>query len=391
MNTFTRLLAVSAMAVAGLNGAAKAEADVKVGLILSLSGPGSILGKEAQKGADLALEMSGGKLGGKTAEFIYEDDQRKPDVGKEAAERLTRSEDVDVVIGTIFSNVMMAVQRPITRAGKVLLSPNAAPAPLAGKNCHPNHYAVAFQNDQLSEAVGLHLNNQGIKNAFILAPNYQAGRDLLAGFKRTFEGEIVNEIYTPLSQTDFSAELTEIKSASPEAVFVFYPGGLGIQWVKQYAQAGLKEDVPLYSAFTYFNGAALDAMGEASAGLYSAAQWTIDLPNEANQEFVAAYRAKYDAPPSDYAAMAYDTVRLVDAAMGQVDDPGDSDALSAAIKKADFNSVRGDFEFNTNNHPIQSMYLAKVTQDESGSFVATSEGVIAEKLGDSYASECNME
>lgn len=391
--TFTKLAAVSALVAGSFAAPAQAEDDpVKVGLILSLSGPGSVLGEEMQKGADLALEMLGGKLGGKPAEFLYEDDQRKPDVGKKVAEKLVRSDDVDVVIGSSFSNVMMAIHRPITRADKIVLSPNPAPAPLAGEDCNPNYFAVPFQNDQLAEAVGVHLTNEGVENAFILAPNYQAGRDLLAGFKRTYEGEILGEIYTPLDQTDFSAELTQVKAADPEAVFVFYPGGLGIQWVKQYAQAGMKDDIPLYSAFTYFNGAALNAIGEAGLGLQSAAQWTIDLPNEANQEFVAAFREKYDSPPSDFAAMAYDSVRLIDSAVAKVGgNVDDTDAFRAAIREADFASVRGEISFNTNNHPIQDMYLATVEQDDSGNYVAVSSGVIAEDMKDVYAESCDME
>ncbi|KJS43105.1 MAG: hypothetical protein VR71_11605 [Roseovarius sp. BRH_c41] len=391
--SLTKFLALSALVAGGFVAGAQAEeGKVKVGLILSLSGPGSILGEEMQKGADLALELLDGKLGGQTAEFVYEDDQRKPDVGKEAAERLTRSENVDIVIGSSFSNVMMAIHRPITRAGKIVISPNPAPAPLAGENCDPNYFAIPFQNDQLAEAVGLHLSQQEVKSVFILAPNYQAGRDLLAGFKRTYDGEIVGEIYTPLEQNDFSAELTQVKSAAPDAVFVFYPGGLGIQWVKQYSQAGLKESTPLFSAFTYFNGAALNAIGEAGLGLQSAAQWTIDLPNDANQEFVDAFQTKYGTPPSDFAAMAYDAVRLIDSAVAEVDGHvEDTDAFRAAIRKADFASVRGDFEFNNNNHPIQNMYLATVQKDDNGNFIAVSDGVIVEAMKDSFAAECSME
>ena len=201
----------------------------------------------------------------------------------------------------------------------------------------------------------------------------------------------MGEIYTPLEQTDFSAELTQVKSIDPDAVFVFYPGGLGIQWVKQYAQAGLKDDTPLYSAFTYFNGAALNAIGEAGLGLKSAAQWTIDLPNDANQEFVEAFRAKYDSPPSDFAAMAYDAVRLIDSAAAKVDDVDDTDAFRAALREADFASVRGEFKFNTNQHPIQAMYLATVEADEDGNYIAVSESVIEEAMEDSYAKDCSME
>lgn len=393
MKHIYRKLSASTLALAVMSSAVMADEDpISVGLILSLSGPGAVLGTEMQNGANLALEMLGGQLGGRDAEFHYEDSQRLPEIGREAAERLTQSEHVDVVIGASFSNVMMAIHRPIMRSGTILLSPNPAPAPLAGEDCNENYFAVPFQNDQMAEAVGLHLNNTGVERVFILAPNYQAGRDLLTGFTRTFEGEIAGEIYTPLDQTDFSAELTEIRASDPDAVFVFYPGGLGIQFVKQYDQAGLRDEIPLYTAFTMFNGVALDAIGESGLGVYAAAQWTIDLPNEANQEFVAAYREAYGNPPSDFAAMAYDTVRLIDAAAGAVGgNVEDTDAFRDALRAADFESVRGDFAFNNNHHPIQDMYLSVVRADENGQFVSMTEELIVEDLHDSYADQCAMD
>ncbi|CAM3181926.1 amino acid/amide ABC transporter substrate-binding protein, HAAT family [Paracoccus aminovorans] len=364
---------------------------VDVGLILSLSGSGAVLGTEMQKGADLALEMSGGKLGGLDAHFVYEDDQRKPDVGKTAAERLTRSEKVDFVIGPSYSNVMMAVQAPIVRSGTPLISPNPAPAELAGRGCNENYFVIPFQNDQPSEALGLYLNEKGVKRVFLLAPNYQAGKDVIDGFKRSFKGEIVSEIYTSLEQNDFSAEITEIRARAPEAVLAFMPGGLGVQFVKQYDQAGLKPNSALYTVFTVFNGVSLDAIGPAAEGVYSVDQWTYDLDNDANRAFVEAYRTKYGTLPSNFAAMAYDSVRLIDGAIAKAGGIGDMDAVRAAMRKASFHSVRGDFAFNNNQHPIHSMYLAKVDKDADGTLAVRSQELMVEKMADSFAQECRME
>lgn len=378
------------LSLAMVSGGASAAA-VNVGLIFSLSGMGAVLGTEMKKGADLALELSGGKLGGLDTRFIYEDDQRKADIGKAAAERLVRSEKVDFVIGSSYSNVMMAIHTPVVRSNTILISPNPAPAPLAGKNCNKNYFAVPFQNDQPSEALGLYLNEKGIDRVVAIAPNYQAGKDILEGFKRTFKGKLEAEIYTPPEQNDFSAEITEIKSRAPQAVLAFMPGGLGVQFVKQYDLAGLKSQSVLYTVFTVFNGVSLDAIGAAGEGVYSIDQWTYDLDNPANRQFVEAYKAKYGVLPSNFAAMAYDAVRLIDGAITAAGGVEDKDAVRAAMKKASFQSVRGDFAFNRNQHPIHTMYLAKVEKDASGVFTVRSEGPIAEKVGDAFAAECALE
>lgn len=391
MINLCKRMALSILAICVTTAAAQGQEEpVKVGLIFSLSGPGAVLGTEMQQGADLALEMLDGKLGGQEAELIYEDDQRKPDVGKQAAERLTRSEHVNFVIGSSYSNVMMAIHRPVVRSDTILISPNPAPAPLAGRQCNPNYFAVPFQNDQPSEALGSYLNAQGVKTAYILGPNYQAGRDIIGGFKRTFEGEIVGEVYTSLEQTDFSAELTSVEAKAPEAVFAFYPGGLGIQFVKQYDQAGMKATTPLYTAFTIFNGASLDAIGESGQGVYASTQWTVDLENPANEAFVAAYGEKHGTLPSAFAAMAYDAVRLIDGSITAAGGIDDMDAVRAAMKTAPFESVRGNFSFNNNNHPIQAMYLGEVQKGENGQYVLLNKEQIVDDMADSYAAECKM-
>ncbi|WP_374643169.1 ABC transporter substrate-binding protein [Tabrizicola sp.] len=389
--SLAKLALATALTTSLVSGAAQAE-TVDVGLILSLSGAGAVLGTEMQKGADLALEMTGGKLGGQEARFIYEDDQRKPDVGKTAAEKLTRSEEVDFIIGPSYSNVMMAVQAPIVRTGTILISPNPAPGELAGAGCNENYFSVPFQNDQPSEALGLYMNDKGITKVFVVVPNYQAGKDVVDGFKRTFKGEIVSELYTPLEQTDFSAEMTQIKASAPEAVLAFMPGGLGVQFVKQYDQAGLKSQADLYTVFTVFNGVSLDAIGPAADGVFSVDQWTYDLDNPANKEFVAAYSKKYGSLPSNFAAMAFDAVRLIDGSITAAGGVDDMDAVRRAMKAASFQSVRGDFAFNTNQHPIHSMHIARVGKDEAtGGLAVRKEATIVDKMADSYAAECPMQ
>ncbi|MEB8386718.1 ABC transporter substrate-binding protein [Rhodobacteraceae bacterium KMM 6894] len=383
-------MVLSAFAASCLAANAAFAEDVKVGLILSLSGPGAVLGEEMRNGVDLAFEQLGGQLGGLDAELIFEDDQRKPDIGKQAAERLVRSEKVDFVIGPSFSNVMMAVHRPVVRTDTILISPNPAPAPLAGKDCNPNYFAVPFQNDQPSEALGTYMNEQGIENVYLLAPNYQAGRDVMAGFKRNFKGEILGEVYTSLEQTDFSAELTAMRSTSPQAVFAFYPGGLGIQFVKQYDQSGTKATTPLYTVYSIFNGAALEAVADAGLGVYASTQWTYDLDNEANKQFVEAYEAKFGVIPSDFAAMAYDSLRLIDGSITAAGGVADMAAVRAAMKTAPFDSVRGDFAFNNNNHPVQTMLLGQVEQSETGQYVLKNKGTLVENVQDFYAKDCDM-
>lgn len=389
MNLRRILLGLSTAALLVPATSAVAEA-VKVGLIFSLSGPGAVLGQEMKRGTDLALELLDGKLGGRDAVFIYEDDQQRPEVGMQVAGKLVRSDRVDFVVGSSYSNVMMAIHGPVTRSRTFLLSPNPAPAPLAGAECNPYYFATPFQNDQTSEAIGKYMSEEGVGTAYIMAPNYQAGRDFLEGFKRYFDGEIVGEVFTPLNQTDFSAELTALRSANPEAVFVAYPGGLGVQFIKQFAQAGLRGRVPIYSAFTV-NGSVLPAMGDDALDVKSASHWAVNLDAPGNTRFVSAFEEKYNSIPSEFAAQAYDAIMLIDSALRATGgDTSDDDALRAAIKAAEFDSVRGEFTFNNNHHPIQNYYLLNVTKDDQDRLVQLSEGVIAERMEDIYAKDCSM-
>jgi len=382
--------AVAASLVAGaLGGHPAAAQTVKIGFIATFSGPAGALGQHLYDGFMLGIEQSGGKLGGLTPEVIKEDDQLKPDVGLQAAEKLLQRDKVDFVSGVVFSNVMMAIYKPVIDAHTFLISSNAGPSPIAGAQCSPFFFSTSWQNDGPHEAMGKHLQDKGVKRLYLMAPNYQAGKDALTGVKRMFKGQIVDEVYTTVNQPDYSAEIATLRAAKPDALYVFYPGGMGVNFVKQYAQAGLVKAIPLYSAFTV-DATTVNAQGDAAIGTFGTAFWTVDLKNPENEKFVAEFHKKYNYEPSTYAAQAYDSARLIDSAVkatgGKLDN---KDALRDAFRKATFKSVRGPFKFNNNQFPIQNYYLYETVR-ENGKLLELGRGTVLTDHGDAYAKDCPM-
>lgn len=382
-------LTISGLALGAMVGAAPLAADeVNVGVMLTLSGSAAVLGEQGRDGFLLALEELDGKLGGLDANLTIVDDEQKPDVAVNRARELIESEGVDFVMGAMYSNVQMAVTGPLTQAGVFVVSPNPGPSALAGAECNPNFFAVSYQNDQPDEVVGAYVSDKA-QRVFLIAPNYQAGKDHLTGFKRTFTGEIADEVYVSLTQMDYSAELAQIAAASPDAVFAFMPGGLGVNFVRQFRQAGL-DAIPVYSTFTV-DEVTLPAQQQDAVGFYSGSDWAPDLDTERNRAFVQAFEAKYDRVPASYAAHAYDAAYLMDAAIRAVGgDLSDKDALRAALKAAEFESVRGEFSFNDNHFPLQDFYITQVAQREDGKFQTQVVEKVLEKPVDAYAAECAM-
>ncbi|MGA7876493.1 MAG: ABC transporter substrate-binding protein [Desulfoferrobacter sp.] len=383
------------MLVAGLflvwGSSAYGAEQLKVGYMATMSGPAASLGTDILDGFKLGIKHCGDKLGDLPVELVVGDDQLKPDVGVQVASRMIEKDKVDIVTGIVFSNVMMAVAKPITDAGLFLISGNAGPSPLAGKGCLPNFFAVSWQNDQTHEAMGKYLQDQGVKTLYLMAPNYQAGKDGLAGVKRYFKGEIVGEVYTKINQPDYAAELAQLRAAKPEAVFVFYPGGMGINFVKQYAQSGLKEEIPLYTTAFTLDQSVLQAMGDAALGLKNSSFWSPDLKNPANEKFVADFKATYNRIPSLFAAQGYDAALLIDSAVRAVHgDLSDQDKLREAFKRADFKSVRGDFKFNNNHFPIQDFYIREVVKNDDGVLTNKLLGIAFKDHADAYATQCEM-
>ena len=377
----------AALAVAG----SAAAAPIKIGLVSTLSGPSAALGVHMRDGFMLGLKHAGGQLGGVETEVVTVDDELKPDVGVEKVKGLLERDRVDIVAGVVFSNVMGAVAKPVTDAEVFLISGNAGPSTLAGQGCSPYFFSVSWQNDQMHEVLGKHAQDKGYKRVFLMAPNYQAGKDSLAGFKRHFKGEIVDEVYTQLGQLDFSAELARIAAAKPDAVFTFMPGGMGVSLVKQYRQAGLADTIPFLSAFTV-DETTLPATQADALGMFSASQWTPGMDNEANKKFVADYEAEYGYVPSLYASQGYDLAMLIDSAVRKVNgDLSDKAAFRAALEAAEFTSVRGDFRFNTNHFPIQDFYLVEAVKRDDGKYQTQIVEKVFDDYGDVYAAECRME
>jgi branched-chain amino acid transport system substrate-binding protein len=336
--------------------AAPAAAEIKVGMITTLSGGGAGLGIDVRDGFMLAIEQSGRD----DIEVVIEDDQRKPDVAVQLADKLVQSEKVDVLTGIIWSNLAMAVVPSVTAQGKFYLSPNAGPSQLAGRGCHPNYFNVAWQNDAFHEAAGAYATEQGSARAFVMAPNYPAGQDAITGFKRGFEGEIAAEVYTKLGQTDYAAEIAQIRAADADLLYYFLPGGMGISFMKQYAGSGV--DKPVIGPAFSFDQGILGAIGEAALGVKNTAHWSKDLDVPGNADFVASFTEKFGRLPSIYAAQGFDTGLLLVSAAGKAD-VADADAFRAALKEADIQSVRGAFRFADNHHPIQTIYMREVVKE----------------------------
>lgn len=365
-------------------------APIKIGFISTFTGPGGTLGQDQLDGFMLAVDEEQGKLGGVDVQIIKEDDAMKPEVGVQIAQRFISKEKVSLITGVVFSNVMMAIHRPITSSKTFLIGSNAGPTPITGKGCSPYFFSTSWNNDQLHEAGGELANRMGFKNVYLLAPNYQAGRDAMEGFKRNFKGTIAGEMFSQTNQPDYSVEISTVAAAKPDAIYTFFPGGMGVNFTKQYQQAGLMTKIPMLSVST-IDGSTLPALGDVALGAVTSSPYAPDLDNPANKHFVEAFRKKFNREPSLYAAQSYDAARLIASALkrtkGNVED---KEALRTALKAADFQSVRGHFEFNTNQFPISPFYRVDVIKNVSGKAALSAKSVIFEKSKDSYAAECVM-
>jgi branched-chain amino acid transport system substrate-binding protein len=369
---------------------AMAQQKLKIGFISTFSGPQGVMGQFMKESVEVALDHLGRKVGGLETEVIYGDDQFKPDVGLQVAEEMLKKHQVDFVSGIIWSNVMLAVVPVVTGAGKIMVGSNAGASPLAGSQCNELYFTTSWNNDQTPEAMGKFMQDQGINDVYVLAPNYQAGKDMVAGFKRYYKGRIVEEIYTKMGQQDYQAEITQLRSKNPKAVFAFYPGGMGIQFLRQYDQAGLRGKLPLYTVYTV-DEISIPAVKDAAVGIYETRYWSPDLKNPANQKFVADYKKKYGKLPVFYGAQSYDSIMLIDSAVKAVKgNVKDTKGMVAAMRKANFNSLRGPFQYNVNHHPIQNFYLLKTEKLQNGEIEMRIQKTVFEKHKDSYYQDCKM-
>src|SRR6516162_10117810 len=365
---------------------------IKIGFVSTFSGPTAVIGNDMRNSFELALDHLGRKMGGKPVEVIYEDDGQKPDVGKQKTEKLVQSDKVDFIAGYIWSNVLLASLKTAVDSGTFLISANAGPSQLAGELCSPYVFSTSWQNDQTPQAVGLYMNQKGVKSVFLIGPNYAAGKDMLAGVKSTFKGEVLGEEYTVWpSQLDFSAELTKARNSKAEAIFVFYPGASGVQFLNQYVQAGLKQQMPLYTAFT-IDELSLPLQKDNALGVPGAQQWVNDLPNEQNKKFVEDYRKTYPGlRPTYYGAQSYDAAQLINSAVVAVKgDTSNKDAMKAEMEKVNFKSVRGPFRYGNNHIPIQNFYLQDVVKDSDGQLSLKTVASIVKDDQDRFHDKCPM-
>ncbi|HLL26229.1 MAG TPA: ABC transporter substrate-binding protein [Xanthobacteraceae bacterium] len=384
------LLMAGAILALAMGPAAAQQKSIKIGFVSTFSGPTAVIGNDMRNSFELALDHLGRKMGGLPVEVIYEDDTQKPEIGKQKTDKLIESDKVDFIVGYIWSNVLLASLKSAVDSKTFLVTSNAGPSQLAGELCSPYVFSTSWQNDQTPQAVGLYMNQKGVKSVFLIGPNYAAGKDMLAGVASTFKGQVLGQELTKWpDQLDFSAELSKAREAKPDAIFVFYPGAAGVQFLTQYAQAGLKGQIPLYTAFT-IDELSLPRQKELALGVPGAQEWVNDLPNDANKKFVADYKEKYKSSPSFYGAQTYDAANLINSAVvatkGKIDD---KEAVRKAMEKADFKTVRGGFKYGNNHIPIQNFYLQNVVK-EGDNYVLKTVATIVKDDQDRFHDKCPM-
>jgi branched-chain amino acid transport system substrate-binding protein len=388
-NLAIRLLA-GVLAAVLIAAPALAQQKLKIGFITTLTGPPGILGKHMKDSVDLAVEHLDGKVGGIPTEIIYGDDQTKPDLGVQLVQEMLQKHNVDIVAGVIWSNVLMAVVPIVTGAGKILVGTNAGASPMAGAQCNPLFITTSWNNDQTPEAMGKFMQEEGINDVYTIAPNYQAGKDMVAGFKRYFKGRVVDEVYTKLGQLDYQVEISQLRAKNPKVVFIFLPGGMGINFVRQYTQAGLRDRIPLYSVFTV-DETTLPALKDAALGQYETRYWSPDLDIPASRRYVASFKKKYGYTPALYGAQSYDGIMLIDSAIrARKGDVKNAKALMAEMLKANYQSLRGPYKYNTNHMPIQNFYLLKAVKGADGGVEMQIQKTVFKDHKDAYYQDCKM-
>jgi len=387
---FVRNTLITSAALLALS--AQAQSTVKVGLLSTLSGPGAGLGVDIRDGFQLAVKLAGGKLGGQNAEVIVADDQASPDVGRQTADRLVKRDKVDFMTGVVFSNVMLAVGAPTFQSQTYYISANAGPSQYAGEQCNPFFFSASYQNDNMHEAAGQVVTDKGFKRVAVIAPNYPAGKDAITGFKRFYKGEVASEALPALNQLNFGTEIAQLRATKPDAVYIFLPGGMGINFIKQFVGAGLSKDMTLFGPGFSGDEDVIKAVGDPMLGMFNTTQWAHDMDNAANKKFVAEFEKEYGRLPTMYAAQGYDAAQLIDSAVrdtkGKLDDKA---AVRKALMAAKFNSVRGDFKFNKNQFPIQNYYVRMVSKDAKGRVTNRMlGGAVLKNHSDAYVGSCKM-
>ena len=390
-----RLFALSLVAALTcvLGSASSLAADqLRIGFLSTLSGPGGAIGIDIRDGFNLAVKSSGGKLGGIGLDLQIVDDQLKPDVAKQAVDRMLQQQKPHIITGMVFTNVLLPVAPTILESKTFYISPNTGPNDYAGAKCNPYFFVSSWQSEDIPGAMGKFVGERGVKSIYLIGANYPGGRENLSGFKRFYKGNVVDEVYTPMNQLDFSVDLANMQAKKPEAVFIFLPGGMGINFIKQFAAAGLGKSIQLFVPGYSADEDTIKAVGESLLGTVNTSFWAHDLDNPANKRFVADFEKEYGRLPTMYAAQGYDTAVLIDSAVKKVKGKvEDKEAFRKALQAADFKSVRGSFKFNKNQFPIQDYFLRVVRKDEKGRITNRLLGKILTNHQDSFVGQCKMQ
>jgi len=386
-----RVLLGSAMLALAVHCASAQQKDVKIGFVTTLSGAPAAVGNDMRDAFELALDHLGRKMSGLPVQVIYEDDGLKPELGKQKTDRLIESENVNFLTGYMMSHILLASLKSAVDSKTFLISANAGPSQIAGELCSPWFFSSSWQGDQVPQAIGEYMNQKNVKTAYLIAPNYAAGKDVIAGLKANFRGQVLGEDYTRWpDQLDFSPELSKARAAKPDAIFAFYPGPAGIQFLTQFSQFGLRERIPLYTAFI-IDALSLPRLGELALGIPGAQHWVVDLPNDANKKFVSDFKKKYGRNPSFYAAQAYDAAMLINSGVGAVGgELTNKDGIRDALRKANYQSVRGPYKYGNNHFPIQNFYLQEAVKDDGGSYTLKTVELALKDHQDRYHDKCGM-
>jgi len=370
---------------------AYAQNAVKIGFLSTFSGGAAVIGNEMRDAFELGLDHLGRKLGGLDVVVVYEDDQLKPEVGKQKTDKMVESDKVNFLTGYAWSNVLLASIKTAVDTQTFIISANAGPSQVAGEQCSPWFFSTSWQGDQVPQAIGEYMNQKSVKTAFLIAPNYAAGKDVIAGLKSNFKGQVLGEEYTKWpEQLDFSAELSKARAAKPDAIFAFYPGGAGVQFLTQYSQFGLRGQIPLYTSFI-IDELSIPRLQDIAVGIPGADHWVNDLPNDANKKFVTEFKKKYNRNPSAFAARSYDAAFLIDSAVKATGgDLTKKDTMRDAMRKANFPSVRGPYKYGNNHFPIQNFYLQEAVKAGDGAVTLKTVAVAMKDHQDRYHDRCSM-
>ena len=383
-----RIFLLALVGALGISGQGIAK-DLKIGLLITTSGPGAVLGAETKRGWDLAMEHVGGKIGGLDTKIIIGDDQVRPNVAITEVDKLINLHNVDIVSGVLWSHVLMAIHRPVLNSGRILLVTNAGASPLAGRNCHPLYITTSWQNDQFTDATAAAMNQAKVEETFVVVPNYRAGKDLLKRFPKKFKGRVVGSILFPLGQTDFQAELSQIRAQKPKNVMVFAPGGSAIAFFKQWQALKLSKQMNLY-AINMVDAMSLPAIGKAAIGTWYVSPWNHVYDSPANKRFVSDFKKKHGRLPTQYAAQAYDAVVLLDAAIkARKGDISNRSALVKAMTHAKVSTTR-NLKYNVNHFPIQNFYKLRIVAGPSGHPEIKAAGIAVANMKDDFVDQCRM-